>query len=359
MTLVEEAAQRQVSYYKRDRIDLAASIPLPRPLHYQFNITNACNMKCFFCPVSLDDYAKLAGGLTHMGMDDYKMALGQMQELGRAKVLSYYLIGESFVNPNFIPMLKLAKEANVADIMTATTNASLLTEKKWGPLCDSGLDMLRCSIMGTDEEKYKERGNSGVTMAKVMTNISGLKQYRDSHGYKTPHICLRTHTTTKEEADEFKSKFGGIGDELFVDFLFDWSGSMGKDEQGRGLFSKVTDEEMYRQTNFFGDPTKQKKCCPYPFYVLIVLSDMKVTICSVDWNHLNTVGDLRKETLSQIWHGEKIKEFRRMHLQHRRCSLSACSACGFIHNTKDSLDHLTESVLGGEPKRMDSWSPVT
>lgn len=292
-----------------------------------------------------------------MGLDDYKMALGQMQELGRAKVLSYYLIGESFANKNFIQMLKLAKEANVADTMTATSNASLIGDKVWGPLCDSGLDMLRCSIMGTDEEKYKVRGNSGVTLAKVMANISGLKQYRDSHGLKKPHICLRTHTTTKEEADDFKSKFSGIGDELFVDFLFDWNGAMGKDEQGRGIFSKVTDEQMYEQKKFFGDHSKQ--VCPYPFYVLIVLSDLKVTICSTDWAHWNTVGDLRKETLSQIWHGEKIKEFRRMHLQKRRCELDACKNCGFIHNTIDNIDHLTESVLGGEPKRMESWSPVT
>ena len=353
---------KPVLYYKRDHIDLPTELlkgMLPTPLHYQINVTTACNMACAFCPVSLDEYKELSGGFTFISVDDYKLALAQMQELGRARVLSHYLIGEPTLNKNFLQMLKLAKEANVADLITATTNASLImTEKAWAAMCDSGLDMLRCSILGTDEEKYKARGQSGVTMAKVMANIAGLKNYRDSHGYKTPHICLRTHTTNKADADEFKAKFQNIGDELVVDFLFDWNGAMGKDEQGRGRFSGITDEEMYgSQPQFFHE---RKKACPYPFYTLIVLSDLKVTICSTDWAHWNTVGDMRKETLSEIWHGEKIKEFRRMHLQHRRCELSACSSCGFIHNVRheDNIDHLTEAILGDEPKRMESWSPV-
>jgi MoaA/NifB/PqqE/SkfB family radical SAM enzyme len=345
----------QVSYYKRERIDLAASLPLPRPLHIQIEPTNACNMKCFFCPVSFKDYVEQADGLYHLSMEDYKRVLGQVEEMGHLSLLSFFMIGEPFVNKHTIEFIRMAHERGVADKYQTTTNASLVTEKTWGPLCESGLDLMRCSIMGTDEQKHHERSNCNIPLSKVVENIAGLKKFRDTHGFKKPHLTLRTFTTTPEEAEQFKRDFGDVGDEAFVDFLFDWNGCTGKDEQGRGKLSRLTDEEMYKQVQFFG--SHDKHVCPYPFFTLIVLPDLKVTICSTDWNHLNTVGDLRKQTLSEVWAGEPLREFQRMHLQHRRSELPACRNCSFIHNSRDNIDVVTEAILG-ESRRLASWSPV-
>ena len=47
----------------------------------------------------------------------------------------------------------------------------------------------------------------------------------------------------------------------------------------------------------------KKKTCPFPFYTLAIHSNLKVSVCCVDWNKKTVVGDPKINTLKEIWTG--------------------------------------------------------
>jgi radical SAM protein with 4Fe4S-binding SPASM domain len=66
---------------------------------------------------------------------------------------------------------------------------------------------------------------------------------------------------------------------------------------------------------------------------LWILSDGRVVACCEDWNGEDCVGDVRKETLLQIWNGKKIKQFRAKHFAGRKQDILVCSKCKTSQDT--------------------------
>jgi radical SAM protein with 4Fe4S-binding SPASM domain len=84
-----------------------------------------------------------------------------------------------------------------------------------------------------------------------------------------------------------------------------------------------------------------KKICTTPFLTLNIKNDGDVCICIVDWNRGTLVGNILKSTLSEIWHGEPLREFRRMHIDQRRHENKSCRNCNFMYCNPDNMDDLS------------------
>lgn len=69
---------------------------------------------------------------------------------------------------------------------------------------------------------------------------------------------------------------------------------------------------------------------------LWVLSDGRVVACCEDWDALDPVGDVRRESLSRIWNGDAIQRFRTAHFAGRKRDVSVCAAC---QTSQDTGDH--------------------
>jgi radical SAM protein with 4Fe4S-binding SPASM domain len=138
-------------------------------------------------------------------------------------------------------------------------------------------------------------------------------------------------TRSAEENAEFLSLFGGIGDEVALEPVMNWN------DPEEGDLS-----QMERDARLSLDYYKLKKqVCPFPFYTLVVHADLRVSVCCVDWAKETVVGDLRHETLAQIWRGEKLRAFQLMHLQGRAGEHKACRDCTYRHTAPDNIDGLT------------------
>jgi radical SAM protein with 4Fe4S-binding SPASM domain len=59
----------------------------------------------------------------------------------------------------------------------------------------------------------------------------------------------------------------------------------------------------------------------------------------------NIIGDLNKEMVSEVWNGDKRKEFIRMHLRGERWNLPACAHCEYINFSPDNIDPYRERLL--------------
>lgn len=316
------------------RRDLSQCLPLPGPLLVFVEPTNVCNFKCTFCPESHPDYKTISGGNHMMSMDNFKKVADQLKLFGTVEKLNLYVLGEPFSNRNLLSFVEYARDIRLCDRIFVTTNGSLVKPELYERICASGLHHMKVSIYGATEESQKARTQSQISLAKVKANIAGLKAYRDTRGLKLPIIYTKMISVNPEEDAKFLEEFSGVGDEISLLAAMNWN-----DEAGN--LSGMEKETMLQQDYF----TNKKEVCPFPFYTLTIHADLNVSICHMDWNKKGLIGNVKTETLQEMWRGQRLRDFQLTHIRRKRCELEACKDCTFLHTAKDQIDGMTEEAF--------------
>jgi radical SAM protein with 4Fe4S-binding SPASM domain len=52
-----------------------------------------------------------------------------------------------------------------------------------------------------------------------------------------------------------------------------------------------------------------------------------VVLCCDDWNHSTILGNLKKQTIEEIWKGNKLKEIREAHKKGEFYKVPLCAGC--------------------------------
>lgn len=285
------------------RVDLVQSIPLDRPLSMYIEPTNICNLKCSFCPHSLDDYAEQAGYHQHMPIELFRKVMDEVREL-EIKSIRLFFFGEPVIHPDIEEICRLASK--IAPATQVTSNGMLITPRRAQALIDSGLPYLRISAY--QDIPHPER---------VIENLRVLRQLRDSQGKTTPFICAKLFT--REEWLAVKDDWQGVADEV----IYEGFHTIGSD------FVQVSTTHG------------ERKACPFVFYNLVVKSNGDVVPCCVAWEKSLVLGNANESSLREIWMGDKLKEIQRMHLAGRRNELPACAKCDTLLWSKDDVDSLS------------------
>ena len=75
---------------------------------------------------------------------------------------------------------------------------------------------------------------------------------------------------------------------------------------------------------------------------MVIHSDLKVSVCCVDWEKKTLIGDLRKESLLDIWNGKKLRDMQVKHIQGKKNDIEGCKNCTYHHTAIDNIDELKE-----------------
>ncbi len=325
----------------KERSKLIDILPVRMPLGLCVEPTNKCNFKCIQCAVSLDEFKKIIGHRFHMSMDLYEKIIRDVKTMGKLNHLNLYGDGEPLLHPNIVEMVKIAKKHDVAKAITITTNASLLTDKLSIKLVDSGLDYLRVSVYSIYDEKFKKITNTKYHSDIIYENIKNLYQRRSqtsSSCKKTPFIYVKMIDTYGSENEEFLLKYTPIADEVNIETPMNWNGFKGIDLIGnidpQGKTNQETLQGYYGERNI----SSIKKICTTPFLSLNIKNNGDVCICIVDWNKGTKVGNISTTSLSEIWFGETLRDFRKMHIEQRKHENESCKNCNFMYCNPDNMD---------------------
>jgi len=311
---------------------LADVVPLPAPFTIYLELTNICNFKCSFCPMHFKDYSEIAGGSFTLGDAEIEKIFTDIKQLGRLKTLNLYMMGEPFVNRKLTDYIALAKRMDIAERIIVTTNGTLLPPPTAEKIVDSGLDYIRFSIYGTTQEELAATTGTKISLEWIFGNIKTLKSIRDARGSQKPHIYVKTIDTGDAARNaRFQSLFTGIGDETVIEPAMNWNDDV-EEVNLSGLSTAVLDTPHF---------SHKKEVCPFPFYTLVINADMQVTVCCTDWRKETVIGNLRTESLSDIWHGPPLRAFRLAHLERRRGELAGCTNCTYLYTAPDNMDELT------------------
>lgn len=302
-------------------ISLASRLPLAAPMAIFLEFTNRCNFRCSFCPESLPDYADKAGGIHKLSWDLFRKICGDLKQMQGIKVLRFYGLGETLLHLSALSMITEACALDLAERTEMTSNGSMLSTSASTVLIHSGLNALHVSAYGTTADEMRSFTQSPIPPERIRENLWAFMDLRGK--FRKPKLIVKI-TTEPEKIERFSAMFRDVCDELDIQPLHNWTGQ-----------DRLTT---------IGRP-HQKAVCPSPFYIMKINSDGIVTCCATDWRRDTAVGNVADESLSAIWNGQRMKEFRLMHLNHRRCDNAACANCDFIDSFHDDLDSVSPGVM--------------
>lgn len=317
------------------RTPLQDVIPLNTPFVVFVDPASACNFLCPFCPTGHRDMINETGRFQGvMKLPLFKKIIDDLSEFEKPiKVLRMYKDGEPFLNNNLARMIAYAKQSGSVEYIDTTTNGSLMTPERLGPVLEAGLDKINISVDGMNREQYRKFTGFDFAFDKFVEHVKWLDANK---GICEVAIKIPGDLIDDSQRQEFLDTFGDYCDRIFIEnFAPCWPGF--DVEAHTGI--KIT-QGIYQQ------PIKPTDTCPYIFYSVSVNTDGLVSSCFLDWGRKLLIGDVKEEKLKNIWHSKKMNALRRQHLGGRRMENPVCSKCGQLsHCLPDNIDRFRDDLL--------------
>jgi len=323
-------------YKRHNLIDV---IPLYKPYTLLIEPSNFCNFKCIQCFQSIQSTSYLSEHKGLMKIELYKEIIKQFKNWDgdKLKVLKLSLYGEPLMNPNFSEMLKIAKEADIAERIETTTNASLLNKELCRELVEYEIDYIRVSIYSANQEKHEKITSCPVNISNIYESLKYIKQLKKEKGVDKPFVSAKMLDTYSAENDEFISIYNEVADEVYIDKPHNWIAH----EEKSFIGSLYNESDKAKLKADLAETISDRVACPMPFTTLAIRNNGDVSPCCVDWLGGTNLGNICKDDIKDIWNGEKMYQFRKMQLENKRFKNSSCRNCELVLNdyyTRDNID---------------------
>ena len=122
---------------------------LPLPAVLLIENTNCCNAQCVMCP---RETLTRKRGFMEFGL--FEKIMKELSGASRKPVVHLHGFGEPLLDPLLSEKIKLAKTCGIKHTYIVT-NASLLFPETARKIIHAGLDTMKISFYGTDEESYR------------------------------------------------------------------------------------------------------------------------------------------------------------------------------------------------------------
>jgi radical SAM protein with 4Fe4S-binding SPASM domain len=303
-------------------------IPLSTPFIVFVDPASACNFKCTFCPTGHRDLIAETGRFQGaMKLDVFQKVVDDLGEFGKPiKVLRLYKDGEPFLNKRLADMVGYAKRAKHIEYIDTTTNGTFLSPDRVGPVLEAGIDKINISVDGMTEETYRQFTGFKFDFIKFVENVKWLYANK---GHCEIVVKIPGELITEAQRQEFLDTFGDHCDRIFVEnFAPCWP------EFDIEAHTGITITKGIYQQDIGSTDT-----CPYIFYGYSVNADGLVSSCFLDWGRKLVIGDVRQQSMKQIWNSPQMNALRLQHLEGRRMQNAVCGNCGQLsHCLPDNID---------------------
>ncbi len=335
------SAIRRAKIYARERTPLQEVLPLSAPFAIQIDVCSACNLKCNFCFHSdMETIKKSNVTFGAMSLELFQKIIDDIVSCwGKQKIkkLRLFKIGEPLMNPKIAQMAAYAKKAEAAECIEITTNGTLLNETLSLELIEAGLDILNISVNGINEQQYKDVCQYEMDFQDFYKKIEFF--YKNKQNCKI-FIKYSDIGYTETEKQNFYQTFEKVSDEIFVETI---SSTLWQDTN---IGAKINNAHK----GTYGQELQPKEVCPFLFTTMVINHSGIAHLCCVDWKTEYILGDLKTEKIADIWNGEKLCQYQKLHLKKRKDDIPICRHCESLSaNTTDDIDSYADIIL----KRME------
>ncbi|MGH2369466.1 MAG: radical SAM/SPASM domain-containing protein, partial [Chloroflexota bacterium] len=294
-------------------------LPYP-PLKLHLEPTSVCNLRCPMCPQAID---AVKGNNGYIDLDLYKKIVDEAKDY--ALEINLFFRGEPLLHQHMPEILRYGRSKGVR--LHVNTNATILREKQARTLIEDGASKVTISFDGPDKATY-EVMRKGAKYETTLENVRGflrlVKEYR-ANGWDVPYTVIQvilpydSQTPGPNVPQHMKDLFAGLPvDEWDPIWPHGWAGVM----QENGVVQAQPYGENYHPCNWL-------------WKSLAIYWDGRVASCCADFSADQLIGDVKTQSLREVWNGEPMVRLRRLQVEGRYKEASLCSGCDALWQ-KDS-----------------------
>lgn len=282
--------------------------PFGAPEVFQVELTNHCPMACVMCP-------RTHGMTRPLGYMDKALFRHVVREISTfsSRVFLHHF-GDSLLHPDLGAFIRHAGRHDLRTYLS--TNPVLLTDRRIRELVDSGLQELVISLDGvTPETSAAVRGRAARNLEDAERKIHALLKYRRERNSRTPHLVMQfvRQQLNRHEAAAWLARWTAVAglDAVKVKSFVSWSGQ----------------DEHINALRIDSDEDAGNIVCDKPWTSMTILWDGRVVPCCFDHDAVQVVGDLRTQSLQDIWTGGPMRSLRSAHRCHNLQDARLCARC--------------------------------
>jgi radical SAM protein with 4Fe4S-binding SPASM domain len=334
-----------------NRQNLMQVLPLPKPFTVLIEPSSRCNFRCVQCFQSIKTESYFTKTQGNMPLARFQRVIEQLKAWPgpKIKVLKLSLYGEPLVSPDFCEMLKIAREADIAERIETTTNASLLTRQIAEKLVQWQMDYVRVSIYSADQSKHQAITGAPLAIGDIHENLRVLQEVKRARGSERPFVCCKMLDAYGPENDAFIRMYQDVANETFIDKPHGWIKIDGAD-----FIKSYYQNEAAGALADLRQNSTRRIACPMAFTTMTVRLNGDVSPCCVDFVGGTNLGNVEQHTLQEIWTSDAWYEFQKMQLENRKHENFSCARCDIYlsdHYTKDNIDGFPVEKLRPAPGR--------
>lgn len=242
-----------------------------------------CNLKCIMCP---QPYLKRERG--EMSMEVFKKIIDEVAVESPNSRIWLAIMGEPLLTGNkFLEMLKYAKEKKLE--VHLNSNAEYLSEDLAKAIVDIGLDEIIVGMDAFTKETYDKIRVAG-DFDKTVNNIKKLIEIKNSMEAKKPTIIMQfiVMEENEKELEQFKEFWLDKGTVVKIRPKLGW---------GTGV----------KADNLNLPESERNFPCPWLVRTVSIHWTGKFAQCDGDYEGNYGPGDIRENTIKEIWNGELQK----------------------------------------------------
>lgn len=300
--------EHEYSSYRTDWVRLAKEqVVSDYPLLVDIELSSVCNLHCPMCYTITEEFKEQVNA-KRMDWDLYTRIIDEIG--GKVPAIRLSLRGEATLHKKFVDAVRYAKAHGIKEV-SMLTHGGKLTPAYFRKIAEAGIDWITVSIDGIGDTYEAVR--KPLKFADIVGKLRAIKDMKDANGWLRPVIKVQgIWPAIKENPQAYYDTFEPISDLVAFNPLIDYLGN---------------DSHIEYLENF---------SCPQQYQRLVIGADGRVMKCSNDEENREVIGDVRNETVHQIWHGEKMQQVRELHKRPRGFMESAvCRRCYLPRLTKD------------------------
>ncbi len=287
------------------------------PITYSIEPTNFCNLKCPECPSGTGELTRQLGFLS---VENFREIVDQISDTGF--YIQLFFQGEPYLNKQLGEMVAYAQKKNV--YVSVSTNGNLITPKNIDKLIENVPDKIIFSLDGLDEESYQNY-RVGGTFKKADDALNLLIEAKRKLKLKKPFvelqfIVMKQNEHLIEEVNAY-SESRGVDRLVFK--------TMQVSSYDNAIKFLPTDGKYSRYIISNGDyklKGKQSNHCFALWRTAVITWDKQMVPCCFDKDANYHLGDLRKNSIKEIWKSESYQKFRLGVLTNRKGN-PMCNNC--------------------------------
>lgn len=288
--LIDQSTDRKKNIVK-DKLSYFDRVPVFSII--ELNLIAACTRACVFCPVSNKDFYKNINAKGYLKKNLYTKILKDLKDINYSGKILFSGFSEPLLHPDIEEIIKMTKKYLPNCIIEMISNGDRLTSNKLLGIFASGLDTLSISLYDGAHQ------------------IDNFKKMVESSGVDSSKVILRRrYYEDGNYGLNISNRAGLVDSNLFRD--------------------KMEDHIISLPLN---------KICYYPYYMLKIDFNGDVDVCSHDWQKKFIIGNIKNESIWNIWISKKLHDFKKQLSKSDRSMepCNACDVCGDIMG-KESFD---------------------